>query len=133
QEQGHLNQELDRAIREAETLQRLEDLYLPYRPKRRTRASVAREKGLQPLADLIRTLQWPPDLAPSAGAEEVARTFVNPDAGVNTAQEALEGAADIVAEQVAEDAEVRELVRSLTRRHGQMVSRAVKAEGEREP
>ncbi|HET9999567.1 MAG TPA: Tex family protein [Ktedonobacteraceae bacterium] len=104
--QGKLTPELDAAITGATTLQEVEDLYLPYRPKRKTRASVAREKGLAPLADLI--LQQPL-LSGNIEKllEEQARPFLNAELGVDTSLEAYAGARDIVAEVIAEDANVR--------------------------
>jgi protein Tex len=109
--QGKLTPELLAAIDSATTLQEVEDLYLPYRPKRKTRASVAREKGLAPLADII--LQQ----SESSGdaktlLEEYARPFLDAEKGVETSLEAYAGACDIVAEVIAEDANVRGAVRS---------------------
>src|SRR5215470_16241805 len=109
--QGKLTPELAAAILAASTLQGVEDLYLPYRPKRKTRASVAREKGLAPLADII--LQQPElkgDL--QAILEEYARPFLNAERGVDTSLEAYAGASDIVAEVIAEDANVRGNIRA---------------------
>ncbi|HEY1350626.1 MAG TPA: Tex family protein [Ktedonobacteraceae bacterium] len=109
--QGKLTPDLERAILAATTLQEVEDLYLPYRPKRKTRASVAREKGLAPLADLI--LQQP-ELVGDLDAllEERARPFLNAEKGVDTSLEAYAGARDIAAEVIAEDAGVRGSVRT---------------------
>jgi uncharacterized protein len=101
-EQGKLTGELEAAIRAAVTKQELEDLYLPYKPKRRTRAQIAREKGLEPLADAL--------LAAAAGRErpeELAGPFVNAEKGVEDAAAALAGARDILAERLAENAEQR--------------------------
>lgn len=109
--QGKLTPELKSAILAATTLQEVEDLYLPYRPKRKTRASVAREKGLAPLADLI--LQQPEMSGdPEALLEEQARPFLNAELGVDTSLEAYAGARDIAAEVIAEDAGVRGSVRA---------------------
>ena len=110
--QGKLTSELVAAIAAATTLQEVEDLYLPYRPKRKTRASVAREKGLAPLADII--LQQP-ELVGDAHAilEKYANPFLNTEKGVDTSLEAYAGARDIVAEVIAEDANVRGSVRAL--------------------
>ncbi len=105
-EQGKLTAELERAIRAADTLQILEDLYLPYRPRRRTRAMIARERGLEPLADLMRS-QAIGDRA------ALAAPFVNEAREVPTADDALAGARDIVAETISEDAGVRGDVRGL--------------------
>lgn len=103
-EQGQLTPELEAHIRAAETLTELEDLYQPYKPKRRTRATIAREKGLQGLADLI--LQQP---RTDATPEQLAAPFLNDQ--VPTVEEALAGARDIVAEHIADTAEVRAAVR----------------------
>lgn len=109
--QGKLTDELAALIRAATTLQEVEDLYLPYRPKRKTRASVAREKGLTPLADLIlQQPELPGDRA--ALLEEHARPFVDAEKGVNSSDEAYAGARDIVAETIAEDATVRGSIRA---------------------
>src|SRR5438067_8902295 len=109
--QGKLTLELVHAIASATTLQAVEDLYLPYRPKRKTRASVAREKGLAPLADII--LQQP-ELVGDAHTilEKYASPFLNTEKGVDTSLEAYAGARDIVAEVIAEDANVRGSVRA---------------------
>ncbi len=109
--QGKLTPELEAALAAATTLQEVEDIYLPYRPKRKTRASVAREKGLAPLAELI--LQQP-ELAGNLNAllEQHAQPFVDAEKGVNTIQEAYAGARDIVAETLAEDANVRGSMRA---------------------
>jgi uncharacterized protein len=109
--QGKLTPEIEAALAAATTLQEVEDIYLPYRPKRKTRASVAREKGLAPLAELI--LQQP-ELAGNLSAllEQHAQPFVDAEKGVNTIQEAYAGARDIVAETLAEDANVRGSMRA---------------------
>ncbi|HML24178.1 MAG TPA: Tex family protein [Aggregatilinea sp.] len=112
-EQGKLTPDLQNAIEAAETLQAVEDLYLPYKPKRRTRAMIAQERGLAPLADLI--------LAQAPGresAERIAAPFVNAD--VPTPEDALQGARDIVAERVADDAAARDVVRRLTQQRGSL-------------
>ncbi len=107
-EQGKLTPELAQSIATAATLQAVEDLYLPYRPKRKTRASVARERGLQPLADLILRQE-----RTAGSAEDAAQPFVNVELGVESAVAALAGARDIVAETVMEDATVRAAARKL--------------------
>ena len=109
--QEKLTDELSAAIDAAKTLSELEDLYRPYKPKRRTRATVAREKGLEPLALLL--FGQSPDLA---APEESARDYVNPEAGVNDVAEALAGASDIIAELISDDAAVRKSLRSLMQR-----------------
>lgn len=114
EEQGKLTPELAGAIEAATTLQQVEDLYLPYRPKRRTRATLARERGLEPLADFI--LVQDTDHEPASSAAE----YLSEE--VPTVEDALAGARDIVAETVAEDPEVRKDVRRLIRETGRIVS-----------
>lgn len=109
EEQGKLDAELRARIDSVQTKQGLEDLYLPYRPKRRTRAVIARERGLEPLADLI----WGGDVD-DAGAQRTAASFVDIGRSVPDADAALQGARDILAERVAEDASIRGWVRELT-------------------
>lgn len=116
--QGKLTDDLKAKILGCETKAALEDLYLPYKPKRRTRAMIARERGLEPLADKI--------LAQAGGDPDAdAAAFVSEEKGVKTVQDALAGARDIVAEKVAEDAEVRGLVRAEYSAHAEIVSEAV--------
>jgi len=125
--QGKLTAELAAAILAATTLQEVEDLYLPYRPKRKTRASVAREKGLAPLADLI--LQQPElkgDLYTIL--EQHAQPFLNPEKGIDTSLEAYAGARDIVAETIAEDANVRGSVRATFFRRSSISARLANPE-----
>jgi len=111
-EQGKLTRDLGVAIIEATTLQAVEDLYLPYRPKRKTRASVARERGLQPLADLILQQTRVPGSAEQA-LRAAAEPFVSAELGVESVEAALAGARDICAETIMEDATVRGEVRRL--------------------
>jgi uncharacterized protein len=120
--QGKLTPELAAAISAAATLQEVEDLYLPYRPRRKTRASVAREKGLAPLAELI--LQQP-ILRGNADAilEEQARPFLDAGKGVETSLEAYAGARDIVAEMIAEDATVRGNMRAAFFKRARLVAK----------
>src|SRR5579885_3322414 len=114
--QGKLTPELADAIAAATTLQEVEDLYLPYRPKRKTRASVAREKGLAPLADLIlQQLELKGDS--EAILEEQARPFLDAEKGVDISLEAYAGARDIVAEVISEDANVRGSMRTAFFKH----------------
>src|SRR5579885_1141571 len=120
--QGKLTPELAQAIGEAKTLQEVEDLYLPYRPKRKTRASVAREKGLAPLAELI--LQQPEQSGdPISILEESAQPYLDAEKGVETSLEAYAGARDIVAEIIAEDANVRGSVRATFFKHSTVAAR----------
>lgn len=118
-DQGKLTPELAAALEQAGTLAELEDLYRPYRPKRRTRASEARERGLEPLAVRLLAQQ-----DREGNLEALAERYVNREKGVATVPEALEGAADIVAELIADDAILRRRLRDLYRRRGVLVSRA---------
>ncbi len=115
---GHLTEALERQVLEAPTLAELEDLYLPYRPKRRTRATMAREKGLEPLAR---------ELFAQSGvdSETCAAAFIDPEKKVETAEEALAGARDVIAEWVSEDAEARAELRRLFAEKGVITSRVV--------
>ncbi|MEA3335902.1 MAG: Tex family protein [Chloroflexota bacterium] len=115
--QGELTPELRSRIEAAATMQEVEDLYLPYRPKRRTRASVARQRGLEPLADQLM------DLGQEA-PEALAKSFLTDD--VPTPEDALAGARDIVAERVSDDAGVRQLVREMTLEEGLLTCRLKK-------
>ncbi|TVP64234.1 MAG: RNA-binding transcriptional accessory protein [Nodularia sp. (in: Bacteria)] len=119
-EQGKLTDELKAKIVACLQKTELEDLYLPYRPKRRTRATIAREKGLEPLAELIKSLNVPN--AASASLEEEAAKYVSETQGVKTPQEALKGAADILAEEVAEKADLRAYLRDYFLAEGVFVS-----------
>ncbi|GIP54091.1 Tex family protein [Paenibacillus vini] len=123
-EQDKLTGELEAAIRKAVKLQEVEDLYRPYRQKRKTRASVAKEKGLAPLADWL--LSQPKQGAPLTEAAK----YIQPDKGVETAEEALQGAMDIVAEGMADEAATRAWVRKYTMDHGMMTSEAKSPEAE---
>ena len=111
--QGKLDEALAQSIANAATLAEAEDLYRPFKPKRRTRASIAREKGLEPLAQSIFT-QEKDTLSPS----ELAKPFVDPEKGVNTVDDALQGAADIIAETVAHSATLRKTLRNFLLMHG---------------
>lgn len=122
-EQGKLTEELREEILASETLQRVEDLYRPYRPKRRTRATVAKEKGLEPLAEII--------FNQSLDGEEFESTvlsFVDEEKGVNNEEEALEGAMDIIAEMVSDDADNREILKKILYDKGMVVVEAVDKE-----
>ncbi|WP_414568194.1 Tex family protein [Nostoc sp. CCY 9925] len=120
-EQGKLTDELKAKITSCLQKTELEDLYLPYRPKRRTRATIAREKGLEPLAEFIKSLNV--KNAISASLEEAASKYISETNGVKTAEEALKGAADILAEEVAEKAELRAHIRDYFLEEGVFISR----------
>ncbi len=123
--QGKMTEELSKAIDEAKTLAEVEDLYRPYKQKRRTRATIAREKGLAPLAELLYA-QAPDCPIP----EEAAKDYVDPEKGINSVEEALAGASDIVAEAISDDAEVRKSLRELYLEWADVVSVAAKKEPE---
>jgi uncharacterized protein len=120
-EQGKLTDELKQKIESCLQKTELEDLYLPYRPKRRTRATAAREKGLEPLAEFIKSLNVKNGAAASLEAE--AAKYISQEKGVKTAEEALKGASDILAEEVAEKAELRAYLRDYLLEEGVFVSR----------
>lgn len=118
-EQEKLTPELEKSLRSASTMSELEDLYLPYKPKRRTRASIAREKGLEPLAKIVMA-QYDSD--PSRKARE----FISKDKEVNSEEEALAGARDIIAEWINENQQSRQRIRNQFERSGEIYSRPVK-------
>ena len=123
--QGKLTEELSAAIDAAATLAEVEDLYRPYKQKRRTRATVAREKGLEPLAELLFA-----QAADGPAPEEAAGAFVDPEKGVETAEDALQGASDIIAERISDDADIRKRLRELVWKKGSLVSAAAAKEPE---
>ena len=116
---GVLSEDLENAIHSASTQSELEDIYRPYRPKRRTRASIAREKGLEPLAELLLEQD-----KSSQAPLELAAPFIDAEKGVADVDEALAGARDIIAEQVSDDAELRRRLRFFIQSHGRLVSSA---------
>ncbi len=118
-EQGKLTDELSAAIDAAETLAVLEDLYRPYKPKRRTRATMAKEKGLEPLANVL--FEQRPDCP---APEELAKDYVNQEKGAETVEEALAGASDIIAENISDDASIRAILRDLIARRAFLRSEA---------
>ena len=124
EEQGKLTEELRAQILAAETQVAVDDLYRPYRPKRRTRATIAKEKGLEPLANLILLQKM------TETPLEEAKKYINPEKEVNTAEDALNGAKDILAESVSDNADFRTHIRELTMKHGQLLSAAKDPEAE---
>ena len=118
EEQGKLTEDLKNKILAAETLVVVEDLYRPYRPKRKTRASVAKEKGLDGLADLIREQKF------SGSLEEAAAAYVNPEKGAADTKEALQGAQDILAEGISDEADYRMYIWKITMDEGKLTSTA---------
>ena len=124
EEQGKLTEELKAQILAAETLVVVEDLYRPYRPKRRTRATIAKEKGLEPLAALI-TLQQT-----KVALEEEAQKYISEEKDVKTVDDAIAGAKDIIAESISDEADYRSWIRKQTMKKGKLVSTAKDAEAE---
>ena len=122
-ELGKLTRELEKLVNEAETMVALEDIYLPYRPKRKTRATAAREKGLQPLADALFAQN-------RMDVEAEAAKYIEEEKGVATIEEALAGARDIIAEQVCEHAEARTKIRNLFVEKGTFESKVIKGKEE---
>ena len=120
EEQGKLTDELRAEIEAAETQVAVDDLYRPYRPKRRTRATIAKEQGLEPLANII--LLQETDKNP----KELAKEYINEEKGVKTVKDALQGALDIIAEVVSDNADYRKAIRDLTYRLGRISSTAKK-------
>ena len=118
-EQDKLSPELEQQILAASTMTELEDLYLPYKPKRRTRATMAIERGLEPLANELQK-QY------SCDVEQMAARYINPDKGVASVEDALAGARDIIAERVSENAQARNRIRGLFRRSAMLSSKVVK-------
>ncbi|MBQ5439935.1 MAG: RNA-binding transcriptional accessory protein, partial [Clostridia bacterium] len=122
--QEKLTDEISQAIDGAETLSTLEDIYRPFKPKRKTRASIAKEKGLEPLAQLI--LEQRVDVLP----ENAAADYINAELGVEDTEQALAGASDIIAEQISDDANIRSMVRSSAAKKGVIRVKAVDSEAE---
>ena len=120
QDQGRLTQELEEQIKQCVKKNELEDIYLPYRPKRRTKATIAIEKGLEPLARLIRDSR-----GGGPSLEEIAAPYVNPDVEIGTTDEALEGAGHIMAQWIAEEAENRRYIRQYLFEKGEVQCRAL--------
>ena len=122
-EQGKLTEELENEIEKAEVLQRVEDLYKPYKKKKATRASKAKEKGLEPLALLI----WEQS-DDAETPQEAAKSYINEEKGVLSAQDALKGAKDIIAEMISDDPDLTADLRKKTAETGTVDSEAVDAE-----
>ena len=121
--QGKLTEELVSAIERASTLSELEDIYRPYKQKRRTRATIAREKGLEPLAALL----FAQDIK-SGTLAELAAPYIDPEKGVETVEDALSGASDIIAEEISDNAEIRKSLKTLINAKGLLISKGAKEE-----
>lgn len=113
EEQGKLTDDLRKDILESETLQRIEDLYRPYRPKRRTRATIAKEKGLEGLANILLAQK-----VDKGELDGIVKRYLDEEKGVNTEEEALEGAMDIIAEIISDDAKYRDIIRNIANNKG---------------
>ncbi|MBQ8162935.1 MAG: RNA-binding transcriptional accessory protein [Clostridia bacterium] len=122
--QGKLTPEIVEALEKAQILTEVEDIYRPYKPKRKTRASVARERGLEPLATLLMEQRD----AYEKSLEELAGDYIDEEKGVKTSQDAINGAKDIIAEDISDNAEYRKTIRQLTFDHGMIVSKQAKDE-----
>jgi len=123
EDQGKLTDEISANLNKAETLQEIEDIYRPFKPKRRTRASIAREKGLEPLAVIIYSQKLI-----QGDINALASKYLDEEKGVNTTEEAIQGAMDIIAETVSDNAEYRRVIRELTFKEGAIVTSAKKEE-----
>lgn len=121
-EQGALTEEIKNAVAAAKTVSELNDIYRPFRPKRRTRASIAKEKGLSPFADFLMAQEK------NVSPENEAAKYINEEKGVTTAEEALAGATDIIAEEISDNAELRKTLREMTEKFGILVSKNAKDE-----
>ncbi len=121
-EQGKLTEELVEKLNKAKTISELDDIYRPFRPKRRTKATIAKEKGLDPLAELIY------EQTTNINIEEEAKKYVDVEKEVNTVGEAIEGALDIIAESISDDANVRQTIRTYFEKNAMIVSKKVSSE-----
>jgi len=122
-EQGKLTGDIKAAIEKAVTLQEIEDIYRPFKPKRRTRATIAREKGLEPLAEILLAQKLT-----KGSLEAIVLPFINAEKDVNTVEDALAGAMDIIAENISDNAEYRKIIRDIFAREGSIVTKAKKEE-----
>ena len=124
EEQGKLTDELKAQIENAETMVAVDDLYRPYRPKKRTRATIAKEKGLEPLADIIMAQEINEPLV------NIASQYISEEKEVNSPEDAIAGACDIIAEAISDDADYRKYIRNTTFKEGFITSAAKDAEAE---
>ncbi|SUP52290.1 Tex-like protein N-terminal domain [Weissella viridescens] len=116
-EQGAWNASIEKALAEADSMQKVEDIYLPYKQKRRTKATIAKEAGLMPMAQFIQTF-------PESGIEDKAQTFINHEQGIESVEDVLAGVHEIFAEVVGENAGLREWVRNYTQKNGKLTSKS---------
>ncbi len=123
EEQGKLTPEIEEAINNCQKLAELEDIYRPFRPKKRTRATIAKENGLEPIAELIYGQE-----IKEGNIEEISAPYINEEKGVNSVEDVLNGAMDIIAEMVSDNAEHRKKIREMTVAHGLLMSKAATEE-----
>ena len=119
-EQGKMTEEIETALAEANTLTEVEDIYRPYKQKKKTRATVALAKGLEPLADIVQA-----QTVASGTAEDLAKPYVNEEKGVNSVKEALDGAKDIIAERISDNAELRKKLRKIFLKQAEISTKLV--------
>ena len=119
EEQGKLTDELKLAVESANTLSELEDIYRPFKPKRKTRAVIAKEKGLEPLASYLK------DGIRYSDYEEYLKSFVNPEKGVNSVEDALSGASDIIAEEISDEPKYRKYIKDYIFKNGVISSKEI--------
>ena len=121
-EQGKLTEELTNSINNASILSELEDIYRPYKQKKRTRATIAKEKGLEPFANIIYLQMEKKDI------NELAKEYINPEKGVETVEDVFNGAMDIIAENISDNAEYRKRIKKMCFREAVIISKAAKEE-----
>lgn len=126
-EQGKMTEEIETALAEANTLTEVEDIYRPYKQKKKTRATVALAKGLEPLADIVQA-----QTVASGTAEDLAKPYVNEEKGVNSVKEALDGAKDIIAERISDNAELRKKLRKIFFETGGNFHKTRRGQGKRQ-
>ena len=122
QEQGKLTDEIVKALQEAKILAEVEDIYRPYKQKKRTRATIAKERGLEPLSEIVLKQDKNVDIY------EIAKQYINPENGVETVENAIKGAMDIIAENISDNADFRKEIKRICYRDGLIVTKAVKDE-----
>ncbi|WP_072152938.1 Tex family protein [Weissella viridescens] len=125
-EQGAWNASIEKALAEADSMQKVEDIYLPYKQKRRTKATIAKEAGLMPMAQFIQTF-------PESGIEDKAQTFINHEQGIESVEDVLAGVHGIFAEVVGENAGLREWVRNYTQKNGKLTSKIKRGAQDKDP
>ncbi|HOM02843.1 MAG TPA: Tex family protein [Acetivibrio sp.] len=123
EEQGKLTEEITASLEKAASLREVEDIYRPFRPKRRTRATIAKEKGLEPLAQILMAQELK-----TGSIEDIAKPFINPEKEVNSTEDAINGAMDIIAEDISDNPQIRSIVRDVFIKQGVIISKKKKDE-----